>query len=125
MNMHPAPYVLVIEDDFILRQLVELTLLDAGYRVRTAEDGQAGLKEVADEAPCLILLDMKMPRMDGWQFARAYRAQWVDRSPIVVVTAAEDAQRRAADIGASGYLDKPFNVEDLLRVVAHYCRPAA
>jgi CheY-like chemotaxis protein len=117
--------VLVVEDDPDLRQLVELILESAGYGVKTAEDGQVALERLADGLPCLILLDMRMPRMDGWQFARAFRARYQHRAPIVVVTAAEEAARRAADIGADDHLDKPFDIDDLLRTVARFCPPAA
>lgn len=118
---------MVVEDDAELRLLMEFALADAGYTVRTAPDGLealAALAEPVSPPPCLILLDMRMPRMDGWQFARAFRARDPGGPPIVVVTAAEEAARRAADIGAQGHLDKPFDIDDLLRVVARHCSPA-
>jgi CheY-like chemotaxis protein len=93
--------------------------------VQTAADGRAALAQVARELPSVILLDMKMPVMDGWQFARLFRERYDHFAPIVVVTAAEEGARRAADIGAEAYLDKPFNIDDLLAMVARYSRPAA
>jgi CheY-like chemotaxis protein len=65
---------------------------------------------------------MKMPVVDGWGFARAYRAQPGPHAPIVVFTAAVDARRRAAEIGAEGYLAKPFNLDDLRALVSR-CLP--
>ena len=112
--------VLVVEDDPAMRELVEVVLVDAGYPVRTAADGQAALERVAQELPGVILLDMRMPRMNGWEFARAFRAQYDRRTPIVVLTAAPDAGQRAREIQAEGYLGKPFELDDLLRTVERY-----
>ena len=72
----PAKRVLVVEDDEALRDIVELALTDAGYRVVTAANGRAALDEVAREMPGLILLDMKMPVMNGWEFVSAFRARY-------------------------------------------------
>src|SRR5919108_2663995 len=109
--------VLVVEDDPAMRELVEVILEDAGFLVRTAADGQAALERVAQELPGVILLDMRMPRMNGWEFARAFRAQYDRRTPIVVLTAATDARQRAQEIEAEGYLGKPFELDDLVRTV--------
>jgi CheY-like chemotaxis protein len=85
--------VLVVEDEHDLRQLVELILGDAGYAVRSAGNGREALDEVAHELPGLILLDMKMPVMNGWEFVAAFRGHYDRRVPIVVVTAAQAAQQ--------------------------------
>ena len=118
--------VLVVEDDPHMRQLVEEILSDEGYQVRTAQDGQAALEEVARELPGVILLDMRMPRMNGWEFAREFRERYGRRAPIVVLTAASDAGQRAAEIEAEGFLGKPFDLDDLIRVVERFlgARPA-
>ena len=118
--------VLVVEDDPHMRELVEEILLDEGYQVRTAQDGQAALEEVARELPGMILLDMRMPRMNGWEFAREFRGRYGHGAPIVVLTAAADAGQRAAEIEAEGYLGKPFELDDLIRVVERFlgARPA-
>ncbi len=71
MSAGARPFgVLVVEDDSDLVALMELVLSDAGYRVRTAPEGGAALARVAEEMPGLILLDMRMPGMNGWEFAR-------------------------------------------------------
>jgi CheY-like chemotaxis protein len=111
--------VLVVEDDLALREMVQEVLHDAGYQVVTAGDGQEALMKVQERMPRVILLDMKMPRMDGWEFAHLFRRQYPHGAAIVVMTAAPDAQQRAAEIAAESYLSKPFDVGDLLRVVAH------
>ncbi len=116
--------VLVIEDDLDLVALLEMVLLDAGRPVRTATDGVAALERVAERMPGLILLDMRMPRMNGWEFAREFRARHDRACPIVVVTAAENAAARAREIGADGWLAKPFDLDDVLRAVERHLGPA-
>lgn len=124
--MSPLPFsVLVVEDDGDLVSLMELVLSDAGYRVRTAPEGAAALARVAEEMPGLILLDMRMPGMNGWEFAREFRARHGRAAPIVVVTAAENARARAAEVDAEGWLSKPFEIDDVLRTVAHHAAAAA
>jgi CheY-like chemotaxis protein len=112
--------VLVVEDEADLVALLEMVLADAGYGVRTAREGGEGLARVAEAMPGLILLDMRMPGMNGWEFARAFRARHGRAAPIVVVTAAENARARAAEVEAEGWLAKPFEIDELLRVVARY-----
>lgn len=118
-----APRVLVVEDDDGIRDLVDIVLSSAGYEVLTASDGAAALQVVSEIHPDLILLDMRMPVMDGWELARRYRAGPAPHAPIVVLTAARDAAARAAEIDADGYLGKPFDVRELLSTVSAYARP--
>lgn len=120
MNAQAAGHVLVVEDDLDLLGLVEMVLQDAGHRVRTASDGRRALERVAEEMPQLILLDMRMPVMSGWEFAREFRSRYGRACPIVVVTAAENAQLRAAEIEAEGWLSKPFELDDVLRMVSRF-----
>ncbi|MGC3996073.1 MAG: response regulator [Anaeromyxobacter sp.] len=110
--------VLVVEDDADLLGLMEMVLTDAGYAVRTASDGRQALERVAEVMPALILLDMRMPIMNGWEFARVFRERYGRPCPVVVVTAAENAQLRAEEIGADGWLSKPFELDDVLSTVA-------
>jgi CheY-like chemotaxis protein len=112
--------VLVVEDDADLVALLEMVLGDAGHRVRTAREGGEALARVAEAMPGLILLDMRMPGMNGWEFAREFRARHGRAAPIVVVTAAENARARAAEVGADGWLSKPFEIDDVLRMVARH-----
>ncbi len=115
--------VLVVDDDADVREMVVLMLEDAGYRVVAAEDGHEALKRVAQEMPALILLDMRMPRMNGWEFVRAFRDRHDHHAPIIVLTAAEDARQRAADARAEGYLGKPFNLDELILIVERHIGP--
>lgn len=112
--------ILVVEDDPDLLALEEMILTDAGYRVCTAPEGRAALARVAEELPALVLLDMRMPGMNGWDFARELRARHGRSVPIVVVTAAENARARAEEIGADGWLAKPFELEDVLKVAERH-----
>ncbi len=119
-----SPSILVVEDDADLVAIVEMVLADAGYRVRTAADGRAALARCAEEMPALVLLDMRMPGMNGWEFAREFRARYGRACPIVVVTAAENARRRAEEVGADAWLAKPFDLEDVLALVARFLGPS-
>ena len=122
MTVPRAARILVVEDDDNIRDLVDLVLSSAGYEVLTASDGAAALQVVGSVSPDLVLLDMRMPVMDGWEFARQYRARPEPHAPIVVLTAARDAAQRAAEIHANGYLGKPFEVAELLTLVSHLAR---
>jgi CheY-like chemotaxis protein len=112
-------WVLVVDDDPDLRELMKLLLEGAGYGVETASGGKEALERVSLRLPSVVLLDMKMPGMNGWQFAEELRRVYERRVPIVVVTAAENARKTAAEIGAEGYLGKPFELDDVLSLVEH------
>lgn len=113
-----SPLVLIVDDDPDMLDTTEEALVARGYRVVTAKNGQEALQRVAETRPQLILLDMRMPVMDGWAFARAFRERYGRTIPIVVVTAAEDSKLRADEIGAEGELGKPFELDDLYAVVS-------
>lgn len=112
--------ILIVDDDPDLLELIELMLLDVeGCNVQKAANGSEALAYVEASMPDLILLDMKMPIMSGWEFAERYHSTALQepRAPIVVVTAAENAARRAQEIEAQGWLSKPFTRADLLEEV--------
>lgn len=108
--------ILVVDDDASIRQTVREILDLEGYKVETAADGREALLVVERRAPSLVLLDMRMPEMDGWGFARALMERGI-RLPIVVMTAAENARSWADEIGAQAYVAKPFELEELLATV--------
>jgi CheY-like chemotaxis protein len=112
--------VLVVEDDEDLVYLITILLEEQGYCVVTASNGREALEEIRRTVPDLILLDMKMPVMSGPEFARELYARHAPLPPIVVVTAADDAQRRASEIHADGWLGKPFDPDALLDTVRRY-----
>jgi CheY-like chemotaxis protein len=112
-----APLILVADDDPDLRDLMVEALSSRGYRVATATDGQDALESVERETPQLILLDMTMPVMDGWTFAKALHERHGRKIPIVVTTAARTSRLRADEVGAEGELGKPFDLQQLYEVV--------
>lgn len=109
--------VLVVDDDPDIGEFVNLAQSEHGYDVATAPHGAAALRSIEERVPDLIVLDMRMPVTDGWEFARAYRERPGPHAPIVVFTAARDAAERAAEIDADGFLAKPFSLDELFAVV--------
>ena len=109
--------VLVVEDNESIRELVALTLEEAGYVVVRARDGQEALEALAHFKPRVILLDIQMPRMDGRTFAALYHGRLRHRAPIVVMTASANPVQAARDTQATAYLAKPFEMDDLLSLV--------
>ncbi|HEU5325212.1 MAG TPA: response regulator [Candidatus Limnocylindria bacterium] len=112
----PDLSVLVVDDEPDIRATVSAMLEIEGYRVTEATNGADALAVVQREEPDLILLDMRMPVLDGWGFADELRRRGV-RIPIVVMTAARDAATWAAEIAASDYLAKPFGFDDLISAI--------
>lgn len=115
--------ILVVDDHDRLREMVSQILEDEGHEVVRARHGAAALDVLAHRRPDLILLDLRMPVMDGGQFVRAYQRLPGPHAPIVTMTAGDDAPRTAAAIGAQSWLVKPFQVEDLLELVDRLLRP--
>ncbi len=111
--------ILVVDDDAEILAMLRDFLESEGLTVRTASNGQEALDVLADTIPSLILLDMRMPVLDGWDFAERYRALAL-AYPIVVMTAAESARRWAEEIGANGYIAKPFDVDELLQTIERH-----
>ena len=109
--------VLVVDDDETIREFIGMALAEEGYRVAEAPNGAAALDLLARQRPCVILLDMRMPVMDGWEFARRYRAEHPERAPIIVMTAAADAFQRCREVNGDACLPKPFDVDQLLALV--------
>lgn len=104
--------------------MVRLALTDEGYEVVLASNGSEAL-DAAQVAPFdIILLDMRMPGMDGWSFAEEYRNRPGPRVPVIVVTAARDAAARAAEIDADDYLAKPFSLDELFSLIERHVRLA-
>ena len=116
-----ADPILVVEDDVSILEMVMQILRAEGYQVIGAKNGIEGLAEIERRPPSLILLDMRMPRMDGWEFAAALRARGI-ASPVVVMTAADNAKRWADEVGADGYVVKPFEFLELLASVEKHRR---
>ncbi len=112
--------MLIVDDDDSIREFVQLALADEGFHVLSAEHGAAALDLLEREVPGVILLDMAMPVMDGWEFAKRYRERPGPHAPIVVVTAAREAAERARQIAADDHLAKPFDLDKLIELVERY-----
>jgi PAS domain S-box-containing protein len=110
--------VLVVDDDYHVRPTLARLLRRGGFEVDEAADGQTGLEIIEREPPDLVLLDIKMPDIDGYEVLRRLKQNPAHQSiPIVVLTASDlghEAERRALDLGAVRYLEKPIASEDLL-----------
>jgi len=119
------PIILVVEDDDYCRDLLEQILTMNGYRVNAASNGQEGLEVLKTVKPDLILLDMKMPVMSGWEFSRHLKNERSNTIPFIIVSAAEDIQMRAQETGADGWLEKPFELDNLLDTVSGFLKKKA
>ena len=106
--------VLVIDDDFSMTRLLKLILEDAGFEVATANGGQEGLDLLPGFDPAVLILDLMMPIMNGWQVCAAVRA--FSDVPILIFTALDNMQLviQAIDYGADDYLIKPVSYDDLI-----------
>ena len=123
--MMTAERILVVDDDETIRQIVRLCLSDEGYDVFEAANGLAALDLLAHCQPNLILLDLRMPVMDGWEFARRYRGGPGPHVPIVAFVAALNAQTECADLETAGILAKPFDLDVLVERVSAIARTLA
>jgi len=109
------PRILIIEDETPMRTALKDVLEAEGYRALTAADGESGLQRVLEEKPDLILLDIMMPKLDGYEVCAELRRLAVT-APVLMLTAKGQVEDRVTglDAGADDYLVKPFSTEELL-----------
>jgi CheY-like chemotaxis protein len=114
-----VPKILVVDDDPNMRELLALHLTHAGYRVETAEDGiDAGYK-VLYQRPDLIICDVLMPHLGGFEFVAALRADSVLRDiPVIFLTTAAEGDQKGKELGALAYVRKPVRADHLLSLIA-------
>jgi chemosensory pili system protein ChpA (sensor histidine kinase/response regulator) len=121
------PLVLVVDDSITVRRVTQRLLQREGYRVSLAADGLQALERLAEETPSVVLSDIEMPRMDGFDLARNIRsdARWA-ALPIIMITSriAEKHREHARELGVNHYLGKPYSEEELLSLVKHHCAAA-
>ena len=116
-----AACILVVDDDRSIRDLLGLHLRSAGYEVKVAEDAIAAGYLVIEQPPDLIVCDVNMPYMDGFEFVTALKADsTLPYIPVIFLTSREDGDLRGNELGAVAYLIKPVRVERLLQVVAQH-----
>lgn len=112
--------VLVVDDDPDILEALSEILEAEGFEILRARNGKEALEKLEPEPPQLILLDLMMPVMDGWEFAQRMRERAdVAGIPIIVLSADRNVGSKATDIGAVGHLAKPFELNDLLDMVRH------
>ena len=116
-----AQHILVVDDDPGIRDVVTMVLRDEGFPVATATNGRQALASITAARPELVLLDLNMPVMTGWEVLSQLQAALAG-IPVVVMTAAQGGQAEAQRCHADGYLGKPFDLEDLLTVVERCLR---
>ncbi len=116
-----AATILVVDDDANVRELLRLHLGAAGYDVQVAADGiQAGYS-VLRQRPDLIICDVNMPHMDGFEFISALNADaTIPKIPVVFLTTFEEGDQRGKELGVVGYLNKPIRADRLLGLVAKH-----
>ena len=117
------PLVLVVDDSLTVRRVTQRLLAREGYRVVLAKDGMDALERLAEEVPVVVLSDIEMPRMDGFDLVRNIRGheRWKDL-PVVMISSriAQKHRDYATQLGANHYLGKPYGEEELLALVARY-----
>ena len=115
--------VLVVDDDPDIRELLFGALEDEGFEVVPAANGQEALAVILTFHPDVIVLDLMMPVMDGWQFAQAMRAR-SDDIPLVLLSAVSDVHAHAKQLQAAAVIEKPFDLSDLLPKIARVAASA-
>jgi chemosensory pili system protein ChpA (sensor histidine kinase/response regulator) len=122
------PLILVVDDSITVRRVTQRLLQREGYRVALAADGLQALERLAEEKPTVVLSDIEMPRMDGFDLARNIRGDArLKDLPIIMITSriAEKHREHAKELGVDHYLGKPYSEEELLSLVKHYSAAAA
>jgi excisionase family DNA binding protein len=110
-----GPLVLIVDDDERIREFVRINLEAEGYEVREAGSAQEGLEVLAAETPDLILLDVMMPQVDGWEMLRQIQERHgVGGIPVVMFSGKTDAADEAVTRGAQGFVGKPFDPRELV-----------
>ncbi len=118
-----APLVMVVDDSLTVRRVTQRLLLREGYRVVLAKDGLDALERLAEGVPAIVLSDIEMPRMDGFDLVRNIRADARLRDlPVIMITSriAQKHREYAAELGVDHYLGKPYAEEDLLALIGRY-----
>ncbi len=123
--MRANPLVMVVDDSLTVRKITSRMLTRENFEVATAKDGVDGLQQLQDIEPDIILLDIEMPRMDGFEFARNVRADAKTRHiPIIMITSrtADKHRNRALELGVNEYMGKPYQEEQLLALIRQYVK---
>jgi chemosensory pili system protein ChpA (sensor histidine kinase/response regulator) len=120
-----VPLVLVVDDSITVRRVTQRLLKREGYRVALATDGRNALEVLQEERPTVVVSDIEMPRMDGFELARYIRADpTLHDLPIIMITSrmADKHREHALELGVNNYLGKPYNEEELLGLIQYYAK---
>ncbi|HET6924141.1 MAG TPA: response regulator [Anaeromyxobacteraceae bacterium] len=115
--MTPGQYILVVDDDADFRETLAEVLAEAGYPVQQAGDGELALRKVAEEAPGIVLLDLKMPVLDGWGVMERMRADARGAAIPILVLSAYGFEWEAELLGAQGFVPKSVGMDEILERV--------
>lgn len=118
--------ILIVEDEESLLKLESILLTSRGYQVRGVTDGVAALKEISENRPDLVLLDIMMPGIDGFEVCRRIKEDPSTRGiPVVMLTAKKSSmdQARGAQVGADAYITKPFKSVKIMEVIDGLLKP--
>ncbi|HMX17225.1 MAG TPA: response regulator, partial [Rhodocyclaceae bacterium] len=123
-----VPVIMVVDDSLTVRKITGRLLAREGYQVIAAKDGVDALEQALDIVPDVMLVDIEMPRMDGFDLTRNVRADArLKDVPIIMITSriADKHRNYAREIGVNHYLGKPYDEDELLRLIAGYVRQAS
>jgi CheY-like chemotaxis protein len=121
--MTPGEYILVVDDDRDFREALSEVLTDAGYPVQQAENGEVALQRVAEEAPGIVLLDLKMPVLDGWGVMERMRSDARSSAIPILILSAYGFEWEAELLGAQGYIPKSVGMDEILERVRKSAGP--
>ena len=118
-----TPMIMVVDDSLTVRRVTQRLLVREGYRVQLAKDGLEALERIAQERPTVVLSDIEMPRMDGFELSMRIRENARTAAvPIVIISSrtAEKHRSRAQQIGVNAFLGKPYQETEMLAQLARY-----
>jgi DNA-binding response OmpR family regulator len=121
--MYRTGDILVVDDEINIVDLITEVLSEEGYSVRQAHDGTSALVEIQSQLPAMILLDLSMPDMIGTTLLQKLRSSGISDVPVIIMTAGSYNAETLVAQGATDYLAKPFELDELLSCVARYAQP--
>lgn len=121
--MTPGQYILVVDDDQDFREALAEVLGEAGYPVQQAENGEVALSRVADESPGIVLLDLKMPVLDGWGVMERMRGDPRSAGVPILILSAYGFEWESELLGAQGYIPKSVGMDEILERVRKSAGP--
>ena len=114
---HGTPIVLLVEDDAAVRSTLAAILHDEGCDILIASNGFDALVALENHSPDIVVLDWMMPVVDGQKFLQALRSEYGKRTPVLVISAGRIKEATAREAGADAYLQKPFDIDELMRIL--------